>query len=134
MELDAIGEVCGIECGCLKGLFEAMHIDQHVLPAAGLREKIADLSRHRLDPIKTPIGKSDCGKRETAVVRRHQLCPCDSRCRSTLWPEPWLRAPTIHRLACGRDQQRRVYRERRSIEARACRAQAGASAEREHAA
>jgi hypothetical protein len=58
-ELDSIGEVRGIKRCRLERLFEAVHIDQDV-QSAGLRKKIADLSRrHRLDPIKTPIGKSD---------------------------------------------------------------------------
>jgi hypothetical protein len=41
----------GIEHGCLERLFEAVHVDQDVASAAGLREKIADLSGHRFDPI-----------------------------------------------------------------------------------
>jgi hypothetical protein len=73
--------------------------------AARLREKIAGLSRHRLDPIQTPIGKSDSGKREAAIVRRHDLRPCNCHRGSPLRPEPGLRAPAIHRLACGSDKQ-----------------------------
>ena len=132
-ELDAIGEVRGIERRRLERLLEAVHVDQDVRSAAGLREKIADLSRHRLDLVETPIGKSGCGEGETAVVRRHQLRPRDGHRRSPLRPEPGLRAPAVHRLARGCDEQCRVGRERRSVEARARRAQAGASAERERA-
>ena len=62
LEPDAIGEVRGIERRCLERLFEAVHVDQDVASAAGLREKIADLSRHRLNAIKTPIGKPGCGE------------------------------------------------------------------------
>jgi len=36
--------VRGIERRCLERLFEAVHIDQDVWSAAGLRKKIADLS------------------------------------------------------------------------------------------
>ena len=43
-ELDCIGEMRGIERRCLERLFEAVHVDQDVASAAGLREKIADLS------------------------------------------------------------------------------------------
>ena len=43
-ELDCIGELRGIECGCLERLIEAVHVDQDVGSAAGLREKIAYLS------------------------------------------------------------------------------------------
>jgi hypothetical protein len=32
----------GIERGCLERLFEAVHVDQDVASAAGLREKIAE--------------------------------------------------------------------------------------------
>ena len=103
-ELDAIGEVRCIERRCLERLFEAVHVDQDVWSAASLREKIADLSRHQLDPIKAPIAKPGCGERETAVVRRHQLRPCDGHRRSPLRPEPGLRAPAVHRLACGCDE------------------------------
>ena len=62
-----------------------------------------------LDLFNTPIAKSDCGERETAVVWRHQLRPCDGHRRGPLRPEPGLRASAIHPLACGCDEQRRVY-------------------------
>ena len=52
----------GIERRRLERLFEPMHVYQDVWSAAGLRKKIADPLRHRLDLIKTPIGKSDCGE------------------------------------------------------------------------
>ena len=45
----------GIERRRLECLFETVHVDQDVSSAAALRQKIADLSRHRLDPIETPI-------------------------------------------------------------------------------
>src|SRR5207249_2257124 len=57
-ELDAIGEVRGIERRRLEGLFETVHVDQDVSAAASLRQSIADLSRHRLDLINPPIAKS----------------------------------------------------------------------------
>jgi hypothetical protein len=72
-EPDAIREVRGIERRCLERLLEAVYVDQDVWSAAGLREKIVEVSRHRLHPIKTPNGKSGCGERETAVVRWHRL-------------------------------------------------------------
>src|SRR5262249_27669048 len=103
-KLDAIREVRGIERRCLEGLFEAVHVDQDIWSAAGLREKITDLSRHRLDPIKTPIGKSGCGESETAVVRRAQLRPRDCHRGSPLRPEPGLCPSAVHRLACGCDE------------------------------
>ena len=103
-EPDAIGEVRGIERRCLESLLEAVDVDQDVWSAAGLREKIADLSRHRLDRIKTPIGKPGCCERETAVVGRHQLRLCDGHRRSPFRPEPGLRPPAVHRLACGCDE------------------------------
>jgi len=102
--LTAIGEVRGIERRCLERLFETVHVDQDVSSAAGLREKVVDLSRHRLDLIKAPIAKSDCGERKTAVVRRHQLRSCDRHRRSPLRPEPRLSAPAVHPLACGCDE------------------------------
>src|SRR3981189_353944 len=108
-EPDAIGEVRGIERRCLERLFEAVDVDQDVWSTAGLREKIADLSRHRLDRIKTPIAKPGCGERETAVVRRHQLRPRDGHRRSPLRPKPGLRPPAVHRLACGCDEQCRIH-------------------------
>ena len=68
----------GIEHGCLERLLEAVHVDQDVASAAGLREKIADFSGHRFDLINTPIGQSDRGERQAAIARRHQLRPCVS--------------------------------------------------------
>jgi hypothetical protein len=103
-ELDAIGEVRGIERRCLERLLEAVHVDQDVLSAAGLRKKITDLHRYRLNIIKAPIAKSDRGERETAVVRRHQLRPCDGHRGSPLRPKPRLCAPAVHPFACSRDE------------------------------
>jgi hypothetical protein len=72
---------------------------------AGLREKVADISRHGLDPIKAPVAKSDCGEREAAIIRRHELRPCDGHGRSPLRPEPRLGASAVHPFACGCDEQ-----------------------------
>ena len=69
-ELDRIGKVRGIERRGLEGLFKSVHVDQDV-QSAGLRKETAELSRHRLDLINTPIGKSDRGERDAAVIRRH---------------------------------------------------------------
>ena len=94
----------GIEHGCLERLFEAVHVGQDVASAAGLREKIADFSGHRFDLINTPIGQSDRGERQAAIARRHQFRPCNDHRGSPLRPEPGLRAPAVHRLACGCDE------------------------------
>ena len=94
----------GIEHGCLERLFEAVHVGQDVASAAGLREKIADFSGHRFDLINTPIGQSDRGVRQAAIARRHQFRPCNDHRGSPLRPEPGLRAPAVHRLACGCDK------------------------------
>ena len=76
----------------LERLLEAVHVDHS--SAARLREEVADISRHGLDPIKTPVAKSDCGERgererererETAIVGRHELRPCNGHCRSPLY-------------------------------------------------
>jgi hypothetical protein len=83
----------GIERGCLERLFEAVHVDQHVASAAGLREKITDFSGHRFDLINTLIGQSDRGERQAAIARRHQLRPRNDHGGSPLRPERGLRAP-----------------------------------------
>src|SRR6185369_661066 len=121
------GEVRGVERRRLECLLETVHVDQDV--AAALREKIADLYRHRLDRIETPIAKSGCGERETAVVWRHQLRPGDGHPCRALRPEPGFRSPAVHRLARGGDDQCRLRRERRSVVTRARCAQACAAAE-----
>ena len=117
----------------LERLLEAMHIDQHVRAAAALPQEIADLCRYRLDRIETPIAQSGCGERETAFVWRHQLRPGDGHPCRALRPEPGFRPPAVHRLARGRDQQRRLHRERRSVVTRTGRSNARAAAERKHA-
>ena len=131
-EFDAVGEMRGIERRGLECLFETVHVDQDVA-SAPLREKIADLSRHRLDPVKAPIAQTGRGERETVLVGRHQLRPADGHPCSALRPEPGFRPSAVYRLARGCDEQRRLSRERRRVVTRARRAQAGASTEREHA-
>jgi autotransporter passenger strand-loop-strand repeat protein len=75
-----------------------------IASAAGLREKIADLSGHRFDPINTPIGQPDRSERQATIARRHQLRPCNDYPGSALRLEPGRRAPVVHRLACGCDE------------------------------
>ncbi|BAL12358.1 hypothetical protein BJA01nite_57290 [Bradyrhizobium japonicum] len=123
----------GIERRCLERLLETVHVDENIWSAAGLRDKTADIARYRLDPIKTPIVKSGCSERETAVARRHKLRSCDGHRRSPLRPEPRLRPGAAHWLARGYDEQRRVDRERRSVVACTGSTQAGASAQRDDA-
>jgi len=91
--------VRGIERRRLERLFEAVDVDQDVSSAAGLREKIADLSRHRLDRIKTPIAKPGHGERETAVVRLHQRRPCDGH-RGSPAPAQTRASPAHRSPAC----------------------------------
>lgn len=103
-ELDPIGEMGAIQHRRLERLLEAVHIDQHV-SSAGLRNEIANVGRHRFDPVKAPIAKSNRGQRKAALVRRPQLRPRDCHGRRALRPEPGLRATAVHRLARGGDEQ-----------------------------
>ena len=133
-ELDPIGEMGSIEHGRFERLLEAVHIDQHVSSPAGLRNEIADVGLHRFDLIEAPIAQSNRGERKSAFVGRHQPCPRDCHRGRALRPEPRLRATTLHGLACGGHEQCGVDGEGRGVVARAGRAQACASAERESAA
>ncbi|MGY3652470.1 hypothetical protein ACVWW2_007761 [Bradyrhizobium sp. LM4.3] len=110
-ELDPVGEMGGIEHRRLECLLEAVHIDQHVA-AAGLRHKIANVDRYRFDPVEAPIAKSNRGERKSALVRRHQLRPCDRHGGRALRAEPGFRASAVRGLACGGDEQGWINGER----------------------
>ena len=108
-ELNCIGEMRGIEHGCLERLFEAVHVDQDVASAAGLREKIADFSGHRFDPINTmPVRprRATGGYRPAAPaspVQRSSWKPAPARTRASRARRSqacvWLRRVSAAKLA-----------------------------------
>ena len=95
-ELNCIGEMRGIEHGCLERLFEAVHVDQDVASAAGLRET-ADFSGHG----STPSIRQSAGP--TAASDRRLSPGGTSFARATIIVKPapartGLRVPAVHGL------------------------------------
>ena len=132
-ELDAVGEARGIERRGLERLLEAVHVDQDVLSAAGLREKLADLARHRLDPPRrqsaSPTAASE--KRPSSGGTSFARATVIAEARSG--PNHGFARPPFTRLRVVVTSSVGSARERRGVEARAARGEARASAERERA-
>ena len=124
-------EVRGIERRRLERLLEAVHVDQHVASPLPCPSR-SPTSPHRLDRLDAPIAQARPRRARTGSRRAAPASPARRSSRCALRPEPGLRAPAVHRLAGGCDEQR-DHRERRCVEARASRAKARASAERKHA-
>ncbi len=106
VELDAVGEIRGIErCG-LERLLEAVHVDQDVTAGVGSCEQIARLFRHGRNVGKTPAVEAGRGEREAAFAGWLQLGAGDRHGLPPVRPEPGCGAPAVHPLARGGDAAR----------------------------
>src|SRR5262245_814879 len=128
MEADGVGELRGVERSSFERVAEAVDIDEETA-LLHLREQIAELSAHRLDPFDRPFASADCREREAFRVRGRELRACKTQC-ATLPAVPGLGAAAADRLARGSNKQGRVCGKPRGVEAGGFAGEARAASQR----
>src|SRR6185369_1861618 len=132
MEPDTVGDLRGVERGLLEGVTEAVDVEENAA-LLRLRNQLAKLPTHRLDPLDGPFALSNRCEREAFGVRRRQPHACEAE-GAAVGTVPGLGAAAVDRLAGGGREHGRVRGDPGAVELRRLAAgQAGAAAERQRA-